>query len=183
MRKTTRTLAGAAMVAAVASSSLAAQVVKPSPDLLKLQQQTARFASATIGADVSHLPPGEKACLAKLVEAARIMDTLFLRQVWAGNETLLLSLLGDKTPAGAARLRYFLINKGPWSRLDGNEPFMPGVGAKPEEANFYPAGATKPEVDAWMKGLPDDASKDARGFFTTIRRGAGGALAPVPFSM
>ena len=46
----------------------------------------------------------------------------------------------------AARLHYFLINKGPWSRLDHNRVFIPGVPAKPEAANFYPAGATKDEV-------------------------------------
>ena len=56
---------------------------------------------------------------------------------------------------GRARLDYFILNKGPWSRIDDNEPFVPGVPAKPPEANFYPAGATKADVEAWMKSLPD----------------------------
>ena len=55
------------------------------------------------------------------------MDALFLRQVWAGNEAKLFELLDDRSPVGQARLRYFLINKGPWSRLDHNRPFLPGV--------------------------------------------------------
>ena len=59
------------------------------------------------------------------------MDTLFLRQAWAGNETLLLDLARDRTPLGRARLRYFVLNKGPWSRLDHNAPFLPGVRDKP----------------------------------------------------
>ena len=44
---------------------------------------------------------------------------------------------------GRARQHYFLLNKGPWSRLDHDEPFIPGAPAKPEQANFYPADATK----------------------------------------
>jgi hypothetical protein len=136
-----------------------------------------------LAADVSALPSGERQALAKLVQAARIMDTLFLRQVWAGNETLLLSLIADDTPLGRARLHYFLINKGPWSSLDKDAPFIPGVGAKPPAANFYPAGATKEEVEVWLKGLPPPEAERARGFFTTIRRTPDGRLTAVPYSL
>ena len=55
------------------------------------------------------------------------MDALFLRQVWAGNEPLLLDLLADATPLGRARLHDFLLNKGPWNRLEHNAPFLPGA--------------------------------------------------------
>ena len=48
-----------------------------------------------------------------------------------------------------------MINKGPWSRLDHNEVFIPGAPSKPPQANFYPAGAKKEEVEAWMKTLPE----------------------------
>ena len=47
---------------------------------------TARFAPVDIGADIAALPDNERQALAQLVEAARIMDGLFLRQVWAGND-------------------------------------------------------------------------------------------------
>ena len=90
------------------------------------------------------------------MDAARLMDGLFLEQVWAGNPALLTQLAADRTPEGQAELHYFLINKGPWSRLDHNEPFLrPGFGvpAKPPQANFYPADATKEEVDAWIGSL------------------------------
>ena len=46
----------------------------------------ARFAPADIGADLSALPDNERQALARLVEAARIMDAIFLRQVWSGND-------------------------------------------------------------------------------------------------
>ena len=81
------------------------------------------------------------------------MDGLFLDR--SGPATTRCSKRWRDGPSRSARtaadaLHYFLINKGPWSRLDHNKPFVPGVPAKPEGANFYPAGAIErgnPEMD------------------------------------
>ena len=54
-------------------------------DTVKLQRMTARFAPTSIRADVSHLSAAERHVLAKLVDASKMLDALFLRQVWAGN--------------------------------------------------------------------------------------------------
>ncbi len=157
------------------------------PDQKQLDAMSARFAPVDIAADVSRLPPNEREALAKLVDAARMMDAIFLRQSWAGNPALLMQLLDDRTPLGEARLRNFLINKGPWSRLDHNRPFLPGGPAdKPDGANFYPAGATKGEVEKWMASLPASDQARARGFFTTIRRAGLAGASPfqlVPYSL
>ena len=148
----------------------------------RLEGMARRFAPVDITADVSALPPNERQALAKLVEAAKVFDALFLRQVSAGNETMLLDLVRDSSDAGRARLRYFLINKGPWSRLDEDQTFVPGAPPKPEGGNFYPAGATKQEVEAWINSLPDAERRVATGFFTTIRRAPDGRLMAVPYS-
>ena len=79
---------------------------------------------------------------------------------------MLLDLVRDESPAGRARLHYFLINKGPWSRLDHNQPFVPGAPAKPEGANFYPANASKAEIERWIQSLPEAERARATGFFT-----------------
>jgi hypothetical protein len=151
--------------------------------LQKLTTMTARFAPVDLTADISTLPQNERQALAKLVEAAKVFDTLFLRQVWTGNETMLLDLLHDSSEIGRARLHYFLINKGPWSRLDHNEPFVAGAPPKPPQGNFYPAGAAKEDVDAWMKALSPAERARASGFFTTIRRAPDGTLVAVPYSL
>jgi hypothetical protein len=149
----------------------------------KLESMAARFAPVDLSADTSKLPDNERKALAKLVEAAKVFDALFMRQVWNGNESLLLDLMRDGSPLGRARLHSFLINKGPWSRLDHNEPFIAGVPPKPPEGNFYPAGATKEEVEAWLKTLSAADRTRATGFFTTIRRGADGKFIAVPYSL
>src|SRR5829696_1040050 len=115
------------------------------PDAQTLQKMAARFAPTEITADLSKLPDADRRVLAKLVDASKIIDALFLRQVWAGNDAMLLDLVRDPSPLGRERLHSFLINKGPWSRLDHNLVFVPGAPAKPAAANFYPEGATKAE--------------------------------------
>src|SRR5688572_2960919 len=148
-----------------------------------LQQKSARFAATDLTADITALPANEREALAHMVRAAQVMDALFLEQVWAGNETMLHTLVRDQSHAGRARLHEFLINKGPWSRLDHNEPFVPGVPQKPPSANFYPEGATKEEVEKWLNSLTGPDKTRATGFFTTIRRGADGRLIAVPYSV
>ena len=146
----------------------------------QLQTQAARFAPVELKVDLTGLPENERQALARLVSAAKVFDALFLRQVWAGNESLLLELTRDTSPLGQARLHYFLITTGPWSRLDENQAFIPGAPEKPPAANFYPAGATKEDVDAWLKTLSPPERTRASGFFTTIRRGPDGRFIAVP---
>ncbi len=147
-----------------------------------LQQKTARFAVTDLSADLSALPANEREALAHMVRAAQVMDALFLEQVWSGNETVFHTLVRDESPLGRVRLHAFLVNKGPWSRLDHNEAFVPGAPEKPAAANFYPAGATKAEVEKWIAGLSAAEQERATGFFTTIRRGPDGKLMAVPYS-
>jgi len=149
----------------------------------ELATKAARFAPTEITTDLSALTTNERMILTKLVQASKIVDALFLRQVWAGNEAMLLDLVRDDSPLGRDRLHYFVINKGPWSRLDHHEPFIPGAPAKPAGANFYPADASKDEIDRWLRSLPDAERVQATGFFTTIRRAAGGRLTAVPYSL
>jgi hypothetical protein len=153
------------------------------PDAARLEAMAARFAPVDLGADVASLPSGERQALARMVDAARVLDTVFLRQSWGGNEPMLLDLLRDESRLGRARLHYFFINKGPWSRLDHHAAFVPGAPEKPAGGSFYPPGATKDEVEAWFKGLADADRSRAQGFFTTIRRGPDGAFVAVPYSL
>jgi hypothetical protein len=93
----------------------------------ELARKIARFAPTELTGDVSKLSPKDRQALDKIIAAAKLLDPLFLRQVWGGNEALEKKLQADKTPAGRQRLHYFYINDGPWSRLDEKEPFIEGV--------------------------------------------------------
>lgn len=174
------TLAACQAPAPAATSSPAA--TPDDPAAAALEQKNARFAPTELSADISTLPPNEREALAHMVKAAQVMDALFLEQVWSGNESTLYGLIQDESPAGQARLHAFLLNKGPWARLDHNEVFVPGAPAKLASANFYPVGATKEEVEKWIGTLNAADKAKATGFFTTIRRGPEGKLMAVPYS-
>src|SRR6266404_443465 len=141
-----------------------------------------QFAPTELSADTSHLSEKDRKALDKLIEAARLLDPLFLRQVWSGNEALWKKLESDTSHEGRERLHYFMINKGPWSRNEKNEPFIDGVPhEKPPQAGFYPDDMTKDEFNAWVSGLSEQDKLRATGFFTVIRRGPDGKLKIVPY--
>ncbi len=153
------------------------------PTKAELDRMIARFAPTEVTADVSKLSAGDRKALDKIIQAARLLDPIFYRQAWSGNVALMKKLEADRTPLGRARLHYFIINKGPWSRLDKNAPFIPGVPEeKPAHAGFYPDDITKEEFESWVKTLSEDERKKAEGFFWVIRRGADGKLKTVPYS-
>ncbi|HEY7739043.1 MAG TPA: hypothetical protein VIB01_00360 [Steroidobacteraceae bacterium] len=173
-------LAGLLLLPVLASAQ---EGMRIQPEVQRLNAMIARYAPVDIRNDLRAMPASERRALASLIHAARVVDALYLRQAWAGNEALLLRLLEDETLLGRARLDYFLLNKGPWSELDENKPFIPAVPERPGGANFYPAGATKEQVEAWIAGLPAAAKAGATGYFTTIRRDAKGGFASVPYSL
>jgi hypothetical protein len=165
-------------VTALTGTSIMAAVAT----LPELQQMTARFAPAPLPVDISKLSPGDKKALASLVTAARVINRIFLQQVWSGNPALMTKLRQDSTPLGKARYEYFWLNKGPWSDLDDHKAFLADVPArKPLGANFYPESMTKEQFEAWAKTLSPEAKSQAEGFFTVIRS-TGGKLRAVPYS-
>ena len=103
----------------------------------------------------------------------------------SGPETsaLLLDLIGDTSAIGRANLNFFMINKGPCSRLKDNAPFIPGVLTKPEGAAFYPPDTTREEVASWIESLSESARAEATGFFTAIRQKPDGEFQTVPYSI
>lgn len=144
---------------------------------------TARFAPVTLKRDESGLSAGDRKALPKLMEAARVLDSVFMDQLWSGDRVLYGKLQKDATPLGKARRHYFWLNKGPWSDLDGHAAFLPGVPErKPMGANFYPPDMTSQKFEAWVKTLPAAARQQAEGFFTVIRRDGAKKLTAVPYS-
>jgi hypothetical protein len=159
---------------------------KKGPDVSNdstLAAKIRRFAPTVVTADASRLPEGDRKALDKIIQAAWLMDPIYYRQVWSGNVALKKRLESDKSASGRERLHYFVINKGPWSRLDSNEPFIEGVPhEKPPQAGFYPDDISKEEFNTWVAGLSEPERKRALGFFQVIKRGADRKLMIVPYS-
>lgn len=158
------------------------------PDLPNLIKMTKRFEPTPLKVDLSKLSVGDRKALPKLLEAARLMNTIFMDQMWDQNLALSEKLEKDSSPLGLARLHYFRINKGPWSDLDDYKAFLPNVPArKLPGANFYPKDMTKAEFERWLKTMPGKKQEEAKSFFTVIRRKPDSSgkksLVIVPFSV
>ncbi len=150
----------------------------------KLHKQILRFAPTAVSADTATLSPGDRRALIKLIEAGKIMDKIFLEQIWSGDRTLLEKLKTDTTELGTLRLKYFMINGVPWSRLDNDSAFIDGVPSNPPAgANIYPEDMTKEEFETWLNGLSPKDQEQAKGFFTTIRRDENRRLKIVPYNI
>ncbi len=145
-----------------------------------IDKRIAQFAPTPMKPDISALSAEDRQVLAKLVEAAKYMNEIFLRQAWTGNPEMRQSLAKlQGTDAEAARL-YFDINVGPWDRLDERKPFL-GDKPHPPGAGYYPEGMTKEEFEAWIAKHPGDKERFTS-TFTVIRKGTDGGLTAVPYS-
>src|SRR5580692_2039655 len=154
----------------VTNLSVRAQKSEVLPDLAQLERMASRFAPTPLRVDTSKLSSGDRQALVKLIEAARILNDVFLQQMWDGNLALYGRLQRDTTPVGKARLHYFWLNKGPWSDIDDYKAFLPGVPPrKLRGANFYPDNMSKGDFETWVATLPEDQQKEAKGFFSVIR--------------
>ncbi len=127
------------------------------------------YSKVTLNPDISSLSTSQKKMISLLIDAAKLTDDLFWRQVWGDKEALLASIKNEKAQHFA---RY---NYGPWDRLDADQPFIKGFGERPAGARFYPDSMSKDEFEAW-----EQPGKD--GLYSLVRRDASGQLQLQPYS-
>jgi hypothetical protein len=182
MRMTFRRFTGAAAVLAALAACAPQPAQAPAPAAGSAASATqddigrrlAKYTTVRLTADLSQLTPSERRMIPLLIDAAREMEAPFWDQAY-GDRQQLLSRITDP------RVRRFAeMNYGPWDRLDNDAAFVPGVGHKPEGANYYPQGMTRAEFDAAVAagGARADSLKS---LYTLVRRDAGGRLHAVPF--
>ncbi len=147
-----------------------------------IEQKFAQFAPVRLEADLSALTPADRQVLDRLVEAARQMDEIFLRQAWAGNPDLRDRMAGWQGPEAAAARGYFAVNYGPWDRLDESKPFL-GDRPHPAGAGYYPEDLTKEELEAWLAAHPAERETYLSNF-TVVQRDPADPrkLVAVPYS-
>jgi hypothetical protein len=143
------------------------QVVEQTSDAKSpMQQNLEKYTDFTLTADLSNLSDNHKQIIRLLIEAADVMNELFWYEAY-GDKMALLAGIED-----ADTKTFVTYNYGPWDRLDGNKPFVEGVGEKPAGANFYPADMTKAEFET-------AELKDGKSLYTFVRRDTTGKLKTV----
>ncbi|MDX1619274.1 MAG: Zn-dependent hydrolase [Balneolaceae bacterium] len=135
---------------------------------MTIEQRLGQYTSFTLESDLSGLTENQKKMIPLLVEAADAMDQVFWKEAYGDKDALKQRIEDSKV------WRFAQINYGPWDRLNGNEPFVEGIGPKPAGANFYPEDMTKQEFEAWDSEAKDD-------LYTLVRRDEQGNLMTVPY--
>ncbi len=144
-----------------------------------VKKEIAKFSPTELKYDDSMLDERQKIVVEKLYRASKIIDDIFLNQVYSKNEEIKAKLMSENTGDSKLRLNLFNIMFGPFDRLEHDRPFI-GTETKPAGANFYPEDITKEEFDGWIKNHPDD-EKAFTSEFTMIRR-EGENLVAIPYS-
>ncbi len=162
-------LAGILAAAACSPADDEPDVTPPGPDL---SAKVAQYTSVRLDPDLSALTDAERRMIPLLIDAADAMNEIFWAEAYGNRDSLLASVTDP------VMRQYITINYGPWDRLDGNAPFLPGAGPKPEGANFYPRDMTKAEFDSAAAGPAGDS---LRSLYTLVRRDSAGRLVAVPY--
>lgn len=137
-------------------------------DEMTINDRLNQYTDFTLTADLSELSENQIKMVELMIEASKEMDDVFWMQAYGDKEALWETITDPNVK------RFTEINYGPWDRLNGNEPFVDGVGPKPAGANYYPADMTKEEFDAW-----DNAEKAS--LYTLVRRDDNGNLITIPY--
>ncbi len=133
-----------------------------------MEQKLGKYVKVRLTSDLSHLSPDQREMLIILIEAAKFMDAIFWQESY-GDTTQLFKSIDDPFIEQFVRINY-----GPWDRLDGNKPFVKGIGPKPLGANFYPKDMSKQEFE-------DCPLPDKKSLYTILRRDEYGNLATIPY--
>ena len=154
-------------VAMVALAATSCDNKKPEQVQEPVQQKanlSDKYAEYTLTTNIDHLSDNEKRMLPLLFEACDIMDGLFWRENYGDKEELMAKIGDNADVKKLATIAY-----GPWDGLNGNKPFVEGIGDKSAGAQFYPADMTEEEWNALA-----DPNKNSQ--YTMIVRDENGAL-------
>jgi len=130
--------------------------------------------------NISGLPASEQAALVPIIRAARLMDALYMRQVWPGTRTLIVEREAAQTSAAEPELAALNFFKGPWG--PGGAAFIAGAPPQQPIGDYYPSGTAKHDIEVWLATLSEPDRQRALDSFTVIERGQSGRFEVVPYA-
>lgn len=146
-----------------------------------VRSQFRKYAPVRIEADSWLISKQDAAVIAELIDAADLIDEIFLRQVWTDNPKLRAELVRNDKGENNILLQYFDLNAGPFDRLDEHRSFLDiGLSKQPLTAGFYPPDISKNEWNSWIEKHPR-SRENFESPYTLIER-KGKTLTAVPYS-
>ncbi|KAG0323618.1 hypothetical protein BGZ99_002673 [Dissophora globulifera] len=162
-----------------------------------LDKQLARFKEIHVGGAqyLDRLTAGDREAIPLLVQVGKLVDQIYIRQHWSGNEALHSHVYGLEPRDTKLELGLQLF-KGPWG-LD-EEQFIKSIKEEdkdgnvhekihiphepPQHGNYYPDDIKKQEYLDWVASLEGQAKANAESYYYVVKRDATGQLYSVPYS-
>jgi Peptidase family M49 len=157
-----------------------ATAAAPASDAYDLAAQRAKIARIPMAPDTAFLSAEEREVVNLLIQAAELMNPIYLRQRSVENPTIRAEIARSRHPQKAALLDMFDLHFGPWDTLAENHPFYGGE-KMPAGAGFYPKDLTKADFDAYLVAHPGEKEALTSGY-TVVKR-QGDRLVAVPYSV
>lgn len=145
-----------------------------------LAAQRAKIARIQMAPDTAFLNAEEREVVNLLIQAAELMNPIYLRQRSVDNPTLRAEIARSEHPRKAALLDMYDLHFGPWDTLAENHAFYGGE-KMPAGAGFYPSDLTKADFDSYLVANPGQKEALTSGY-TVVKR-QGGRLVAVPYSV
>lgn len=173
-------LAGTATACATQSTPPPAATGETASDGYSLAAQRAKIVRIRMRPDTSFLTAEERDVVNYLIQAADLLDPIFVRQVSADNPRIREEIARSGRSDRALLLDWFDFNAGPWDTLADNRPFW-GDRPLPPGGGVYPADLTKDALDAYLAAHP--GQRDALTSPYTVVRRDGDRLVAIPYSV
>jgi len=171
-------LIGLGMFAASVQASAQPNCVKHDPPNENIAAQLAKFKRVRMPAATDGLTAREKQLVQKLVDASRLLESIYWRQSDRAGLALYTALAGCTSQTDRDIRRYLVINGSRFDLLDEHKPFI-GKDPYPPGRESFPKGITQAEIDAYVAAHPD--KKAAIYSPQTVIKRQGSDLITVPY--
>jgi hypothetical protein len=168
-----------AIIAIAAATAFSPAPQKPvvAPDIAA---RLAKYKPVKMHFDSAHLTDREKKMVAKLVDAAGLLDCIYWRQSDPEGLKPYLSLQDSTKPQDQMLREYLKINGGRFDLIDDNKPFV-GTQPAPPGRGFFPWGMTHHGIELYVKQHPSEKA-DIFNPYTIVRFHQPDVMGPVTLS-
>jgi Peptidase family M49 len=169
---------GLGVLAASGQASTQPTCVRHDPPNENIASQLAKFKRVPMPAATDGLTAREKQLVQKLVDASRLLESIYWRQSDRAGLALYTGLAGCTSQTDRDIRRFLVINGSRFDLLAEHKPFI-GKDPYPPGRESYPKGITQAEIDAYVAAHPD--KKAAIYNPQTVIKRQGSDLVAVPY--
>ena len=147
-----------------------AMCARHDPPNENIAAQLAKFRQVQMPAATAGLTPKEKQLVTKLIEASRLVESIYWRQSDRAGLALYRGLAGCTSKADRDIRHFLMINGSRYDLLAENKPFI-GKDPYPPGRESFPKGLTQKEIDSYVAAHPEKRAEIYNPWTVVKRKG------------